>query len=81
MLSALVGSVAQESRQLCSARRLFCLAAYMQSQTASVSSQKWEKTSPSVKPTSNAYTCMSVAEEKAAQRNTIYRSVLAGQES
>ena len=81
MLSALVGSVDQESRQLCRERRLFCLTAYMQSQTAPVSCQKWEKTSPSVKPTSNAYTCMSVAEEKAAQRNTIYRSVLAGQEN
>jgi hypothetical protein len=41
----------------------------MQSQTTPVSCQKWEKTSPSVEPTSNAYNCMSVAEEKAAQRN------------
>jgi hypothetical protein len=47
----------------------FCLAVYMQSQTAPVSCQKWEKTRPSVEPTSNAYNCMSVAEEKAAQRN------------
>jgi hypothetical protein len=69
MLSALVGSVDQESRQLWSVCRSFCLAAYMQSQTAPVSCQKWEKTSPSVEPTSNAYNCMSVAEEKAAQRN------------
>ena len=63
------GFSGQESRQLCSERRLFCLAAYMQSQTASVNCQKWEKTSPSVEPTSNAYNCMSVAEEKAVQRN------------
>jgi hypothetical protein len=69
MLSVLVGSMAQESRQLWSARKSFCLAAYMQSQTAPVSCQKWEKTSPSVEPTSNAYNCMSVAEEKTAQRN------------
>ena len=60
------GFSAQESRQLWSARRSFCLAAYMQSQTAPVRCQKWEKTSPSVEPTSNAYTCMSVAEEKTA---------------